>query len=205
MSCGFINNKYGVIFTKLFRGRKGWQLRRHLHGNCKKVINKAWSRDLWKYDSEGNENNLTKYYPSPYLTWGQLKKRCQLWWTACWALKLQLLAFSFVWLEAGSNIQVEENVFMPTQTMCLVWMNIKLNKINLITYHQKRWHFSLRSKLGTEWGRSWGMGVLFCFKTTRCCGKTTYSFQWKYMLHIHYKTGWISRFLLSKHTLISSF
>lgn len=137
MSCGFINNKYGLIFTKLFRGRKGWQLRRRLHGNCKKVINKAWSRDLWKYHSEGNENNLTKYYPSPYLTRGQLKKRCQLWWTACWALKLQLPAFSFVWLEAGSNIQVEENVFMQTQTMCLVWMNIKRNKINLITHTRK--------------------------------------------------------------------
>lgn len=73
-SCGFINNKYGLIFTKLFRGRKEWQLRHRLHGNCKEVINKAWSADIWKCDSQGNENNLTKYYPSPRLTWGQLWK-----------------------------------------------------------------------------------------------------------------------------------
>lgn len=140
-SCGFINNKYGLIFTKLFRGRKGWQLRRCLHGNCKKVINKAWSGDIWKCDSRGNENNLTKYYPSPYLTWGQLKKRRQSWWTACWVLKLQSLAFTFVWLESGSNPQVEGNVFILTRTMCLVWMNIKPNKIKLITSHKRR-HFS---------------------------------------------------------------
>lgn len=107
-SCGFINNKYGLIFTKLFRGRKGWQLRRRLHGNCKEVINKAWSGDIWKCDSQGNENNLTKYYPSPYLTQGQLKKRCQSWRTARWALKLQSLAFPFVWQESGSSVQVGE-------------------------------------------------------------------------------------------------
>lgn len=147
-----------MIFTKLFRGRKGWQLRRRLHGNCKEVINKAWSGDIWKCDSQGNENNLTKYYPSPYLTRGQLKKRCQSWWTACWALKLWSLAF--VCLESGSNVQVEENVFLLTQTMCLVWMNIKLNKINLIIHHGRRRHFSLKSKLGKKtWAKSWGMWV----------------------------------------------
>lgn len=74
-SLGFINNKYGLIFTKLFTERKRWQLRRPLHGNCKEVINKAWNGDRWKWYSQRNERDLTNYYPRLYSTQGQLKKK----------------------------------------------------------------------------------------------------------------------------------
>lgn len=138
-SCGFINNKYGLIFTKLFRRRKGWQLRRRLHGNCKEVINKAWSGDIWKCDSRRNENNLTKYYPGLCLTQGQLKKEMSVAVDGMPGLKITIARVLFCLAgESRSGVQVEENVFILTQTMCWVWMNIKRNKINLIICHGKK-------------------------------------------------------------------
>lgn len=162
-SLGFINNKYGLIFTKLFTERKRWQLRRRLHGNCKEVINKAWNGDIWKWYSQRNEWFNKILFHGLFYT-GSIKKRDASHHAGPHNYD------GWVPLLSGQNADLtfrwRENAF----TLCSVWTSMKLNKASLIFWHRKVRCFCLKPKCSHwELEECW---ALFSLKPPGCCGET---------------------------------